>query len=485
MTRHHSRSPLSPSDSGPATLGTTALITGVVVGSVVTLISIFAWIVRRGRLRKLKKEVEEDGQREKEHRQTKEATWRRDGLLAEQKPIWEGDFHEEDIPYDRLTAYKHEFFSLPPEDREAMVPVSLRRKWDDAATMGPEDSVSTFRAHAGGLDRETKEGCRRYVMEKWWEDYGRHAVLAQVNSEEGSSGSQSNNFSPRSNLMPPTLHQKYVDNVDLGERPSRSQSNNFSPRSNPMSPTRNYKRTDDFALEEESSRSQHINLSPRSNLMSPTRILDLEERPSGSQRNNSNPHSIPTSPPRDQRYVGKVELRGQSPRNPPYGCQSPPTPAHSIRSNPRALVPQLGLINSTSRIPNIQVYSPDHEIQNHDDRYGTSGIQTTKNTGFLEAPRATRSRKAVSVAPSDFTMGSEWEMPVGYEHVYNNRLSTFTDAETVLSHDEYRGDAERNRAERRQMQQREERDQEAREHEEELGDNGMKERLEMARTYGR
>ncbi|KAE9967306.1 hypothetical protein BLS_006452 [Venturia inaequalis] len=452
MTRHHSRSPLSPSDSGPATLGTTALITGVVVGSVVTLISIFAWIVRRGRLRKLKKEVEEDGQREKEHRQTKEATWRRDGLLAEQKPIWEGDFHEEDIPYDRLTAYKHEFFSLPPEDREAMVPMTLRRKWDDAATMGPEDSVSTFRANAGGLDRETKEGCRRYVMEKWWEDYGRHAVLAQVNSEEGSSGSQSNNFSPRSNLMPPTLQQKYVDNVDLGERPSRSQNNNFS---------------------------------PRSNLMSPTRILDLEERPSGLQRNNSNPHSIPTSPPRDQRYVGKVELRGQSPRNPPYGYQSPPTPAHSIRSNPRALVPQLGLINSTSRITNIQVYSPDHEIQNHDDRYGTSGIETAKNTGFLEAPRATRSRKAVSVAPSDFTMGSEWEMPVGYEHVYNNRLSTFTDAETVLSHDEYRGDAERNRAERRRMQQQEERDQEVREHEEELGDNGMKERLEMARTYGR
>ncbi|KAE9978506.1 hypothetical protein EG328_001416 [Venturia inaequalis] len=452
MTRHHSRSPLSPSDSGPATLGTTALITGVVVGSVVTLISICAWIVRRGRLRRLKKEVEEDGQREKEHRQTKEATWRRDGLLAEQKPIWEGDFHEEDIPYDRLTAYKHEFFSLPPEDREAMVPVSLRRKWDDAATMGPEDSVSTFRAHAGGLDRETKEGCRRYVMEKWWEDYGRHAVLAQVDSEEGSSGSQSNNFSPRSNLMPPTLHQKYVDNVDLGERPSRSQSNNFS---------------------------------PRSNLMSPTRILDLEKRPSGSQRNNSNPHSIPKSPPRDQRYVGKVELRGQSPRNPPYGYQSPPTPAHSIRSNPRALVPQPGLINSTSRIPNIQVYSPDHEIQDHDDRYGTSGTETTKNTGFLEAPRATRSRKAVSVAPSDFTMGSEWEMPVGYEHVYNNRLSTFTDAETVLSHDEYRGDAERNQAERRRMQQQEERDQEAREHEEELGDNGMKERLEMARTYGR
>ncbi|TLD24524.1 hypothetical protein E2P81_ATG11860 [Venturia nashicola] len=82
-------------------------------------------------------------------------------------------------------------------------------------------------------------------------------------------------------------------------------------------------------------------------------------------------------------------------------------------------------------------------------------------------------------------MVSIWDMPAEYEHIYYNRQSTFTEAETVLSNDGYRGDAERNRAERRRMQQREEREEEAREHEEELENDGMKKGLEMAKREGR
>lgn len=488
MTRHLQRSPLSPRHSAPASLSTTALITGAVVGSVVTLISLCAWIVRHGRLQKLKKQVEEDRQREEKRRHIQEVTHRRDALLAEQKPIWEGEFHEEDIPHDMLAAYKHEFFSLSPEDREAMVPVSLRRKWDDAATMGPEDSVSIFMEH--GLDRQTNEGWRRFVRGKWWEDHGRLAVLAELDS---SANVRRDNFSLRPSPVSTARHPKFVDVVDL---PSGSPRNNFSSRSNLMSPTRNQKYVD---------------------------VVDFGRGPSGLQRNNFSPHSTPTSPTRGQICGENMEPGGLPPQNLPYGYKSPPPPNQSVRSSSRALVPhspppqtqsirtssralipqspppptqstrsdsrtlvpQPRLNSPISQIPNVQIYSPDRELQDHDDddddRYNTHSTDNTKPSGFLEAPITTRAQKAISMAPSDFTMGSAWDMPEGYEDSYNNRQSTFTDAETVLTNDGFRGDAERNRAERRQG----ERERELKRHEEELREVDMRDRLETARRFGR
>lgn len=228
--------------------------------------------MRCGRLRKLKKQEEEDRQREEKRRQIEEAHYRREVFLAEQKPIWEVNFVEEDVPHEWLDAYKHEFFTLPPEDREAMIPAGLRGKYNDAGTIHPSDSASCIQEH--GLDRTTKEACRRFVMGKWWQDHGQHEVLAHLDS-----GVQRDNFSPRSDLTSPTRQPKYVEDVELVGRRSGLQHDNFGTRSNLMSPTQYPKYVDD---------------------------VELGGRPSGLQRNSFGPRSDPMLP--TQRHVDFVDV---------------------------------------------------------------------------------------------------------------------------------------------------------------------------------
>lgn len=153
MTRHHSRSPLSPRSFDPKPLGTTALITGTLVGSVVILISFCALFVRRNRLKEQKKEEEETSQIGEETRRREEENCQREVLWAEERPFWEADYEEErGVPPERLVAYKHEFWDLPREEREA---INLGRKWDDVATILADDSVC-FKLEYGH-DRATRE----------------------------------------------------------------------------------------------------------------------------------------------------------------------------------------------------------------------------------------------------------------------------------------------------------------------------------------
>lgn len=168
------------------------------------------------------------------------------------------------------------------------------------------------------------------------------------------------------------------------------------------------------------------------------------------------------SPRRHNRYEEEVELGELSPRNLPFSYQvSPPSPA-PIRSGSRAVVDQPGFNSPTGRNPDIQVYSTKRESPDHDDRYGARDIDNTQSSGYLEAPRNNRSQLALSVAPSDFTVGS-WNMPAGFEHKYDDiRQSTYTEAETIISNDGLKGDSERNQAEYRRMKKQKERERDER-----------------------
>lgn len=213
MTRHHSRSSLSPRSSDLKSLGTTALITGAVVGSVVILISFCAFFVRLSRIKEQKKEEEETRQIEEETRRREEEYRQREALLAEERPFWEADYEEErDVPPERLAAYKHEFWNLPREEREA---ITLGRKWYDAATILADDSVS-FKLEYGH-DRATREEERRFVMGKWWEDHGQHAVWDHQYPGGGPSDLQRNNIGPRSNPTSPVRRNYHTEDVELGE----------------------------------------------------------------------------------------------------------------------------------------------------------------------------------------------------------------------------------------------------------------------------
>ncbi|QDS67768.1 hypothetical protein FKW77_006395 [Venturia effusa] len=368
-----SNSPLFRRSSGPESLTKIAIITGAVIGSVVIIISLCALLVRHHRRQTLKKDEEQDRGRDASHR--------RERLLEEQRQHWDAQYEEGDIPPQRLLTYRHEFWNLTEKARDAMIPVPLKRRWSDDATILADDDTQSNTYE----DRATHEAERRFVMQRWWEDHGQHAASPQL--DHGVQSSEFNNSGSHSSPMPPTRHLKLTDDVELGV------------------------------------------------LQSPI-----------------SPHAHQDMPPRA-----------------------------SSNSNIDAVAPQRELNREHGHNPSFQVYLADRDSELHD-MHNALDNQNVTRPGLLGVPDVNRSRAAPSMISSAFS-GVTWNMPDGFGYRRNTaRHSINTEAETILSHDEYRGDARRNREERRRRELQEEQGREAKEHEDELRDYEVRRNLNRAKN---
>lgn len=153
-------SPHSPRSINPKSLGGTALIAGLVIGSVVVTVFLCAYFVKRKRQ---KAQTLEDEQIRRHEAEVIE--------LEAQRAAWEAHFDRGDIPSDLSKRYEDDFRMIKIEEGEDEGQLNLMHRDDDNVL--PDDSVTFVEGRAPMTQRRNallKEE-RRYLMGRWWAEH--------------------------------------------------------------------------------------------------------------------------------------------------------------------------------------------------------------------------------------------------------------------------------------------------------------------------